>query len=69
MVCCRYATMEALMESGEAELRALLPAAGAEDEVRRLARAMHNMKKYTGQSRRDDWSSEVVAADDNLLDL
>ncbi|XP_043194375.1 kinase suppressor of Ras 2-like isoform X2 [Amphibalanus amphitrite] len=48
MVCCRYSSMEALMESGEAELRALLPAAGAaEDEVRRLARAMHNMKKYT----------------------
>lgn len=46
-VCTKTSTLQALQERSEHELRALLSSA-REEEVRRLCRAMFNLKKYTG---------------------
>lgn len=45
-VCNKTSTLQALQERSEHELRALLSSA-REEEVRRLCRAMFNLKKYT----------------------
>lgn len=48
-VCQRVGTLEALQEKSEHELRNILSERNArEEEVRRLNRALHNLKKYTG---------------------
>jgi kinase suppressor of Ras 2 len=48
-VCQKVETLEALQEKSEHELRNILIERNArEEEVRRLTRALHNLKKYTG---------------------
>ncbi|XP_072949596.1 kinase suppressor of Ras 2 isoform X3 [Epargyreus clarus] len=57
-ICSRVATLEALRERAEHELRALL--AGARDEeVRRLCRAMQRLRSYTEALARGEGAAEL----------
>ena len=47
MVCLRIRCLESLQDKSDRELKVLLGNA-REEEVRRLCRAIHNLKKYTG---------------------
>ncbi|PNF39105.1 hypothetical protein B7P43_G04148 [Cryptotermes secundus] len=59
-VCQRVGTLEALQERSEHELRNILSERNArEEEVRRLNRALHNLKKYTEILLRDETPSEA----------
>lgn len=50
-LCQRIPTLEALLEKRENELRNILNDYGADrSEAHKLARAMHNLKRYTGKS-------------------
>lgn len=50
-LCQRVPTLEALLEKRENELRTILNDYGADrSEAHKLARAMHNLKRYTGKS-------------------
>lgn len=48
-MCQRVSTLEGLLEKRENELRNILNDYGADkSEAHKLARAMHNLKRYTG---------------------
>ncbi|KAJ9598885.1 hypothetical protein L9F63_026579 [Diploptera punctata] len=58
-VCQKVGTLEALQEKSEHELRNILSERNArEEEVRRLNRALHNLKKYTEILLRDEVPNE-----------
>ncbi|XP_021926859.1 kinase suppressor of Ras 2 isoform X2 [Zootermopsis nevadensis] len=60
-VCQKVETLEALQEKSEHELRNILSEGNArEEEVRRLTRALHNLKKYTEILLRGETPSEAV---------
>lgn len=49
-LCQRVSTLEALLEKRENELRNILNNYGADrSEAHKLARAMQNLKRYTGK--------------------
>lgn len=50
-LCQRIASVEELQEKSEHELRTILTEKGArQEELSRLFRALHNLKRYTGRS-------------------
>lgn len=59
-VCQKVRTLEALQEKSDHELRNLLSERNArEEEMRRLIRALHNLKKYTEILLRDEAPNET----------
>lgn len=59
-VCQKVVTLEALQDKSEHELRNILSERNArEEEVRRLSRALHNLKKYTEILLRDETPNET----------
>ncbi|XP_068211668.1 kinase suppressor of Ras 1-like isoform X3 [Palaemon carinicauda] len=63
-LCQRVATLEALLEKRENELRNILSEYGADrSEAHKLARAMHNLKRYTEiqmQGQGGEWGSSEL---------
>ncbi|XP_064092087.1 kinase suppressor of Ras 2-like isoform X3 [Macrobrachium nipponense] len=63
-ICQRVLTLEALLEKRENELRNILSDYGADrSEAHKLARAMHNLKRYTEiqmQGQGGEWSSSEL---------
>ncbi|XP_039292308.1 LOW QUALITY PROTEIN: kinase suppressor of Ras 2 [Nilaparvata lugens] len=55
-VCSRVLTVEALQEKSEHELRTMI---AREEELKRLCRALHNLKRYTDILLRGDIDSEI----------
>ena len=51
-ICDRIATIEELQEKSEHELRMILNEHAPPEELNRLCRALHNLKRYTGAVRR-----------------
>lgn len=51
LICQRVKTIEALQERSEHDIKTLLASRSTvnQEELRRLMRAMHNLKKYTGK--------------------
>lgn len=50
-VCKKVSSLEALHDKSEHELKKMLTKKNAkEEEIRRLSRALHNLRRYTGKT-------------------
>lgn len=62
MIGSKVKSLEALQEKTEHDLRVLLPAQSSDEDVRRLSRALKNLRRFTDILRRDAHSDDGETA-------